>query len=363
MNAATEFKHINPELYRHPEEREARDRLKKIPGFARALEIMLHGPICKAERQAEVASMARVGTGVYPVLAGMWNGILERFGVKPAPLFIAFEAAYPWSIQGGKENPSLILDGKYLDILNAKEMEALLAGQAGSIRLGNADYLAAADFVRQLTDFSGIAGAPAAVLAWGLENWRRRATFSADRAAALAMGDPGGVTALLDRISGAGNGTWGGIADPGSLRLQGIEALSLDRDWANDRWLRFAMAMNRRNQSGLIRRLDLLDWFAGGDPARILAGQIQDIPDVKAAGDSEDESLPRTGEDSDPGLAFWGEFAGGQTGSRAAGECPFPKNPNTRCPMAEVMGMAEKGWNGFWKAGEAFLRTFQDKDQ
>ncbi len=362
MSANIEFKYINPELYRHPGERAARVRLEKIPGFAKALELMPEGPVCKAERQAEVASMVRAGPGVYPALAEMWKGVQERFAVKPAPLFIAFGAAQPWSIQGGNEAPSVVLDCRCLDLLPAAEMEALLASQAGSIRLGNAGYLAAADFVRWISDFSGIVGAPAAVLAWGLESWRRLAMFSADRAAAMALGGPEATAALLARISGAGGSSWGGIAEPDALRLQGIEALSLDRDWSNSRWRRFAMAMNRHNQSGLVRRLDLLDWFESGVPARILAGQVSE---PAAPPPPEAEASSRAGAAADPAVAFWGEFAGGQAnaqgGQPAAGECPFCKSMNMRCPMAEVAGVAEKGWNSFWKAGEAFMRTFQDK--
>ncbi|MCL2000663.1 MAG: hypothetical protein FWG74_04440, partial [Planctomycetes bacterium] len=141
-----------------------------------------------------------------------------------------------------------------------------------------------------------------------------------------------------------------------ALRLQGIEALSLDHDWANDRWRRFAMAMNRHNRAGLIRRLDLLNWFASGEPDRILAGQILEIPKAKPIPDSEPKT--RRQADTDPGLAFWGEFAGNQANSQGGGECP---TMNMRCPMAGIMGMAEKGWESFWKTGESFLKTLHDK--
>ena len=348
MTSTVEFKYINPELYRHPGEREARNRLEKIPGFAKALEMMSEGAGAKAERQAEIASMVRVGPGVYPVLNDFWNDTQKLFGLQGIPLHIAFESPQPWTIRGGNDHPCLIIDGKWLDVLLEREMAALLAMQAGSIRLGNATYLAAADVLRWLSDFSGIAGAPAAMLSWGIENWRRQALFSADRAAALAQGDPEAVASLLTRLAGAGSLAWGGVSEPDRLRLQGIEALSLDKDWSNSRWRRFAMAMNRQNSVALIRRLDLLEWFADGDPAKILSGAKTDPDSPKPASDAGAKAG-----DADPGLAYWGEFAHNQGGGEGC--------DNQRCPMTELMGMAEKGWNTFWKAGESFMKSLQDR--
>lgn len=346
MTANVDFKYINPELYRHHGEKEARDRLKKLPGFNKAIDMMSDGMVGKAELQAEIASMIRVGPGVYPVLHDLWNDTLGQFGLSGVPLHIAFQYPQPWAIRGGDDSPVLVVDGRWLDVLQEKEMAALLAMQAGAIRLGNASYFAYADLLRWISDFSGIAGAPAAVISWGMENWRRYAMFSCDRAAALSMGDPEGVVALLERIAGAGGRSWGSVSQPDAIRLQGIEALSLDKDWSNSRWRRFAMAMNRQNSVALVRRLDLQDWFAGGDPARILSGEMTEPAAPGEAG--------KDGRTADPGLAYWGEFANSQADADDCCKDSFG-------PVSELMGMAEKGINSFWKAGEAFLKSFQEK--
>lgn len=349
MSTTIEFKYINPELYRHPGEREARERLQKLPGFAKALEMTAEGAGGRAERQAEISSMTRVGPGVYPVLHDLWLDILNRFGLNAVPLHIAFDFPQPWTIHGGDEDPRIILDQKWLDVLPEPEMSALLAQMAGSIRLGNASFIAYADFLRWLSDFSGIASAPAAVVSWGMENWRQYALFSADRAAALSMGDPEAVAALLERLAGAGSRSWGGISQPDNLRLQGIEALSLGRDWSKSRWRRFALAMNRQNNVSLTRRLDILDWFSAGDPARILSGE-QTEP--SAASQPSDPGI--IGDSAtDPGLAFWGEFANSGAEDDECGK--------KSTSVGDLVELAEKGVNSFWKAGEAFLRTFQNK--
>lgn len=351
--AKVEFRLVDPELYRHPGERSALARLKKIPGFSKALDMMSEGMGGKAERQTEIASMLRVGPGIYPVLYELWRDALGQFGLPDVPLHIGFHHPHPWSIRGGNDQPSVLLSDHLLTLLPEREMQALLAMQAGSIRLGNATYLAAADFLRWLSDFSGIAGAPAAMVAWGLENWRRYAAFSGDRAAALSMGDPDAVVALLERLSGGGSKAWGGVTEPDQIRIQGIEALSLEKDWSNSRWRRFAMAMNRQNHVGLIRRMDLLDWFALGEPARILSGELTQPRPAPESNDA-DPVANAEGMD-DPGLAYWGEFAGGGCAQGDADSA-------NRCPMAEVMGWAGKGLNTFWKAGEAFVKTLQDKN-
>jgi hypothetical protein len=348
MSSAIEFRHVNPELYRHPLERVAKARIEMIPGYYKALDLITENVGFKMERQAEIASMAKVGSGVYGKLFDAWNNVQAAFGLADIPLHISFDSPVSWCIRGNNEHPVVIIDGKWLDILPEREMKALLAHQAGSVRLGNATYLAAADFFRTLASYSGIVGAPASVMTWGIESWRKYALYSADRAAALSVGDPDAMLALLARVSGGNIGAWGGISDPEQLRIQGIEATSLQQDRATTRLQRFAMVMSRQNHAGLIRRVDLSDWFAGGNPARILEGALTEpeTPNAKTESDASAQT-------DDPGLAFWGEFASASPDEGAS--C------NSRCPMMDVFGMAEKGMSTFWKAGQNFLKTFQDK--
>lgn len=366
-NQPVDFKNINPELYRHPGEREALAGLAKIPGFAKAVAMMSEAGSGQADRQAVVASMLRVGPGAHPVLAELWNKTLALFGLGNVPLYVAFHLPQPWSVRGGNDNPFLVLSADLLDSLPEREMAALLATQAGAIRLGNATHLGAADFLRWLADFSGLFGAPAAMLGWGVENWRRYAAFSADRAAALALGDPGPVVALLERLSGGGSRAWGDIANPDSLRLQGIEAKSFGDDWSNSRWRRFILAMNRQNQVGLVRRLDLLDWFASGEPARILRGETTIPPHEGQTAHhfSSGGAKPDAEPEEDSGLAFWGNFAAPGSGAADADpsgcNCPAAALFGMKsCPMASMMGAAGKGLDTFKKAGEAFFKTVQD---
>ncbi len=352
MTATVEFRYLNPELYRHPGEREARARLEKIPGFNKALDMLTDNSGVKAERQAEIASMVRVGSGVYPVLADLWNSVQTLFGLHGVPLHVTWDARQPCSLRGGNQNASVILDCRLLDSLSEMEMSALLAMQAGSIRLGNATLLAAADFSRWFMDFYGIAGAPAALPAWGMENWRRYAMFSADRAASLAQGDPEAVALLLARFAGAGEKGWGGVARPDDLRIQGLEALSHQADWSNSRMRRFALAMNRQNTVALIRRIDLLDWFSSGIPARILSGELTDPAGFQSdAGATVD---PATGKVRDPSLAYWGEFAG-------SGNDMGKGEPSS--PFDDIKEMAERGVTSFFKAGEAFWNTLMDNNK
>ncbi len=352
--ASVEFKYLSAELYRHPGEREARARLEKIPGFKKALGVLIDNSGIQAERQAQIASTVRVGPGVYPELADVWNGVQQQFGLNGIPLHVA--GRMPQSVQlcGGSDHPSVILGGGLLSSLPKDEMTALLAMQAGSIRLGNADLMAASDFSRWFMDFYGIAGAPAVLPAWGLENWRRHALFSADRAASLALGSPDGVLALLAREAGAGEKTWGGLARPDDLRLQGVEALSLQGDWSNSRLRRFVLAMNRQNTVALIRRVDMLDWFASGAPARILAGDMTEPEGTGSAG-----AAATAEEDKDPALAYWGEFAGQPQDDRVGGAA----REIFGSALSELRDKAEKGLGSFLKAGEAFWNVLQEENK
>ena len=333
MSGEDWLRRTDPELYRHPDERRARERLEKIPGFAKGMTRLSEFGDGQAERRAEISSMIRVGPGVYPRLHELWRSALDRFGLEYSQLQTAPGLSHPWALHG-RDRPTLILDCSLLESLSEPAMTALLAMRAGDIRLGHAPFLSAADLLRRLWDFSGLAAAPAAMLAWGLEGWRHAAMFSADRAAALSLGGPEATADFLAGLAGAGGSRWGGASDPESLRLQGIEAVSLENDWSNRRLHRFAMAMNRRNHAALIRRLDLLSWFAGGAPAKIMAGEI---PEPETGGAAYRE----------PGPALWGAFAGSPDDD--GGE-PGGHNP---ADLAEALG---KGWNAMRQAGEAVWR-------
>ncbi len=347
-----ECKDLNAGLYRHPGERAARGRMEKIPGFKKAVDVLVGYAGSEAERQAEAASMVRAGPGVYPVLADMWSDLLRRFGLGAVPLSVGWFMPSPCALRGGNDRPAVVLDSRMLDILPEREMFALLAMQTGSIRLGNATLIAACDFSRRFLDAYGIAGAPAALPAWGLENWRRCALFSADRAAALACGDPEAVVALLDRFAGAGEKSWGGVAKPDALRLQGIEALSMQGDWSNSRLRRFVLAMNRSNNVALIRRSDLLDWFASGIPAKILSGEMTEPEDAET-----DPAAGGRGVDKDPSVAYWGEFAGANRGEEQDGNSLSAAS----AALGDLRDMAEKGVNSFFKAGEAFWNALTEE--
>jgi hypothetical protein len=344
MSETAALGRIDPERYRHPDDRQALGRLEKIPGFAKGMATLAEILGGQAERRGDIASMIRVGTGVYPRLHDLWNATQKRFGLGNTPLHLAFRPDQPWSFQGGGEARILVLDQDWLETLPPAEMAALLAMRAGDIRLGNAGRLAATDALRRIQDFSGLAALPAAMLFWGLENWRRAAMFSSDRAAALSFGEAGPVADLLLRLAGAGGRAWGGIADPDAPRLQGLEAVSLERDWGNSLLRRFALAMNRQNNGALIRRLDILSWFAAGTPARILSGDPPEAETEAAA--AEDDATGWEG--SKP--AFWGAFVGLPDDPREGRTDADPGQPN----LAEAV---EKGWSALREAGEALWRS------
>ncbi|MDR2390504.1 MAG: hypothetical protein LBE84_02330 [Planctomycetota bacterium] len=338
MNTRDSFRRIDPRLYRHPGETKARKSLERLPAFARGMAMLSDSAGGGAERRSDFASLIRVGPGVHPRLHDLWRDSLDRFGLDDSSLHLAFRPAQPWAFHNS-DGPVLVLDASWLEILPHGEMAALLAMRAGDIRLGNAPWLAAIDLLRRLEDFSGLAAVPILALAWGLENWRRFAMFSSDRAAALSLGGTEQVAALLGRLAGIGGGSaWGGVADD-AIRLQGVEALSLERDWANGAIRRFAMAMNRGNHGAIVRRLDLLSWFAGGIPDRLLAGEIVEpaAEESAAAGESADETGP----------AFWGAFAG----QAAATDGGIPAKG------ADLAEAVEKGWAAFRQAGEALWHS------
>lgn len=347
MSSQVDFKYMNAELYRHPGERAAREKIEKVPAIGKLLSFLTDSSGLKAQRQAEMSSMVRAGGGVYPVLADLWTDTQRQFGLNGIPLFIAWEWSHPYALRGGNENPAVIINSRLLETLEEKEMRALLAMQAGSVRLGNASLLAAADFSRWFLDFYGILGAPAALPAWGMENWRRYALFSADRAASLMQGDPDSVCSLLQKMGGGSIKAWGGVTKPDDLRVQGLEATSLESDWSNSKVRRFALAMNRENNVSLIRRIDLQDWFAAGQPARILSGEMTE-PEIPVHTDNASK---------DPSLAYWGEFASG------GGDDDKSSGGSYDNPFTELREKAEKGMGAFFKAGEAFWNTLMDNSK
>jgi hypothetical protein len=343
--AETRMQRIDPEIFRHPSEREAMARLEKIPKFHKILDIAAAHIGGKAERRAEIASMVRVSSGVYPRLAEMWRETLANFGLIDAPLHISFLDAVPWTLRGDEDHPRAILSSIMLDVVPEDEMAALLAMIAGGFRLGHAKYMAVGDFLRWMQDFSGIAGAPAVMLSWGFENWRRAAVFSADRAAALAVRDPRPVLSLLERLAGAKSKAWDGAGDAEHLRLQGLEAAAWQTDWRANRWQRLAMAMNRRNNAALVRRLDLAEWTARDHYRAVLDGEdIGPGPDPDAAEDM-----------VDPGLAFWGEFAAPRDDDDEA------LGGGLKDAAESLRDAAEQGVNSVLKAGEAFWKSFFDR--
>ncbi len=353
---------LDPELYRHPGERAARARLEKIPGFGKFIDRITTNFNASAQRQAELGSMARAGAGVYPLLHALWTRVQERFGLRDIPLHLAHDAAARGepsvALRGSNDHPVVLLDAAFAASLPEREMEAVLFAQAASVRLGNATLLAAADMMRWFLDVYGVAGAPAVLPAWGIENWRRCALFSADRAAALAAGGPEAVLLHLARISGAGEGAWGGVPDPEELRAQGLEAVARadgGAAGAGSRLMRrLVLSLSRGNSVALVRRVDLQDWFASGIPARILSGEIT------SPAQTEWDAA------SNPSAAYWGEFAccgdGEEEEAGKTGLAGIAADAATQA-FGELRDSAEKGLGTLFRAGEAFWNTLTENDR
>src|SRR4051795_8921258 len=197
---------ISPKAYEHPADRAATAALKSIPMLDVVTRRLIEFGYERALRQAYLGGSIKVGERQLP---DVWASYLEVLEVLDMPdVYDLYVTNTPITnaMALGSGKPIIVVDSGLLNLLDASELQTVLAHEVGHILSDHVLYRTALAILVGLSGVGRIsifAGLPLLGIRHALLEWARTTELTADRASTLVNRDPL-VTCRLLMVMAAG---------------------------------------------------------------------------------------------------------------------------------------------------------------
>ena len=186
----------------HPSDAAALENLKAIPLFNTCVSTFMKLGLERYVHSLFLAKNIRLSERQLPEIYKHLPPICELFGIPVPDLYLAM-SPYPDACTIGTENVSICLTSGLLEMMNEEELHVVIAHECGHIACQHTLYQTLAQFLL-FTSTSLLL--PLELIAepvkLALRYWNRRCGLSADRAAAVAVGNSKPIISTLIRLAG-----------------------------------------------------------------------------------------------------------------------------------------------------------------
>src|SRR3954453_19750061 len=184
---------ISPKAYEHPADRAATPALKSIPMLDVATRRLIEFGYERALRQLYLGASIKLGPRQLPQ---GWQSYLQVLDVLDMPdVYDLYVTNTPITnaMALGSGKPIIVVDSGLLNLLDASELQTVLAHEVGHILSDHVLYRTALAILVGLSGvgrFGLLAGLPLLGIRHALLEWARATELSSDRAATLVNRDP-----------------------------------------------------------------------------------------------------------------------------------------------------------------------------
>jgi Zn-dependent protease with chaperone function len=198
---------ISSEAFRHPDDRQAEQALRNVPGFdivaSKFVEFIYERP----QIIYHMGNSIQVGARQYATIYRLFRECVRDLDVQPEPSLFISQNPYINSYALGKEQPYIVLNAGCLDLFGEAELRTILAHELGHIKCGHTILIQMAmwamSVVSAISEMTfGLGGIVSTGLIYAFFEWRRKAELSCDRAAMLVTDDLDMVLKTMMEVSG-----------------------------------------------------------------------------------------------------------------------------------------------------------------
>ena len=243
----------------HPNDEAALAKLKLVPGFNVATKWVMKFGVEQYCRGLYMANHIRLSPKQLPKIHKLLPPVCEILGIEEPELFLQMYPTPNAYTVGDKRNYIVITSG-LLDCLGeGDELQAVLAHECGHIACRHVFYTT---MVQMMLNFGGryeIIQKIQEPLALAYNFWARQSEFSADRAAAVCLGDVVTPIRMLLRLSG-GPLRYTADLDLDEYAAQMVESEGLRQDVRWQKMLRDFSEMDEDHPYTATRVKELLRW-------------------------------------------------------------------------------------------------------
>jgi Zn-dependent protease with chaperone function len=281
---------ISPKAYEHPADRAATAALKSIPMLDVVTRRLIEFGYERAYRHAYLGASVKLGPKQMPEV---WESYLQVLDILDMPeVYDLYVTNHPITnaITLGSEKPIIVVDSGLLGLLDAEELQTVLAHEVGHILSDHVLYRTALAILLGMTGAARVpflAGLPLLGLRHALLEWSRAGELTTDRAATLVNRDPLVTCRTLMALA----------AGVPSKRLDLDTFLEQAQNFDEpeeglDRIQRFWLQIRAGHPLAVRRCREIMDWVHSGEYGRIVGGEYlrrgQEAPARTEAGDAVD---------------------------------------------------------------------------
>lgn len=192
---------INYHDFIHPEDRTALQNMESIPGFPAAMHLFMkyyQEQLCYG---LNLAQKIRLSPSQLPDIYNLLPPLCHRLSI-PIPDFFLEMNPFPNAYAFGDKRTMITITSGLLEYLSKEEVCSVIAHECGHIACRHMLYYSLASVMAEIFEQLGVLGMAAKPVFWALQYWSRRSEFSADRAAAAALGSAEKVVNVQIRLAG-----------------------------------------------------------------------------------------------------------------------------------------------------------------
>lgn len=195
---------VDPSHYQHPLDMQTLQALQSVPvfpAFMKAFMRFFNEPLFFNEN---ISSHIEVTQDHFGEVYRLLPPVCQRIGIPIPHLYICNDGSIN-AYTSNESDPFIVLNSGVLDYCTERQIQTILAHECGHIACHHVLYHTVGDMVLSgvLAIVPGLGGLMSVALQGAFMSWMRASELSADRAAALAMGDPMDVVDMCAVLAGA----------------------------------------------------------------------------------------------------------------------------------------------------------------
>jgi Zn-dependent protease with chaperone function len=279
------FSRISSRAYEHPADKAATSALHSVPMLDTVVKRLTDLGHERRLRQIVMGNAIRLGQNQLPEVWSTYIRCARVLDLEQVPDLYVFSDPEINAMTIGAKTPIVVVNSSMLRAMDTKEVETVLAHEAAHVLSEHYYYTTTLVLLQQFLlgalPRSLLFGLPVRAMVLALLEWARAAELSADRAAALVLGDPLQPCRVLMQL--AGGSVPGMSFDAFLVQANEYEA----EDDLFSRHARFWSELNLTHPVAVRRVKELMLWVQSGSYDRIRRGDY-----------------PRRGEEPPPSAEF-----------------------------------------------------------
>ncbi|WP_414395971.1 M48 family metallopeptidase [Synechococcus sp. O70.2] len=260
---------LRADEFRHPVDLQATRSLQQLPGLGLLIQNLLGSTAGEMFYLDNIASSIQINEQQLPEVYQLLVQACRILDLEVPQLYVRQNPvpnAYTFAMQGKK--PFIVLHSSLLDLLEPKELQAVIAHELGHLKCNHGVYLTMANLLMLSTSLLPFGGLFYRALQDQLLHWLRCAEFTCDRAALLVTQDARTVISVLMKLCG-GSPQLAAKLNVDAFLEQARTYEELDSDlWQLE--LKQLQTLGRTHPLPVLRAREIERWFRSNTYQQIL---------------------------------------------------------------------------------------------